>query len=422
MNQIVVIGAGAAGIIAAWRAASAGAHVILLEKEQRIGSKILISGGGKCNITHDGNVEEMLHCFRPEEARFLRPSFYQFDNQQICDMLTLKGLKVYTRPDGRIFPDGAAAKEVISLLAEYLRDAHVELKTGQRVSSIEAYDNHIKTVIAYDSEGKRAAYHPDCVIISTGGYSYPGTGATGEGWGWLAGLGHSVSKPRAALAPIFLNPQPPPEWAGISIKECLMKARHPGKEVSRTKGDILFTHRGVSGPAILEISKTVAEARASGDVSLFVDLIPGEKYEIILNRIEDWGVNNPGKHVKVFASDFLPDRLVDSFLQSADACGARGSDLLGKRGHKLAGTFKDWFIGIAQQVPLEKGEVTAGGVSLSEVDPQTMASRLIKGLYICGEILDVAGPVGGYNLQAAFSTGYTAGDSAANNSLEQQTQ
>lgn len=408
-QDVVVVGAGAAGIIAAWRAASLGAKTLLIEKTNRIGTKILISGGGKCNITHDGGTEDVLRAFRPNEARFLRPSCYRFTNHQIVKMLTNRGLDVYTREDGRIFPVDQTAKDVVAILRSYLVDAGVEIRLDAPVTDVVAESGSVKGV----QTGEHLV-EARTVVIASGGSSYPNSGTTGDGWTWARKLGHSTVKIRAALAPIYLGADETSPRAGVALRDVVLKARTGTKEIVRWRNDLLFTHRGISGPTALGISRIVTEAMESGEVTLEVDIVPDRTFEELGADVKSWCHANPRKQVQSFAELFLPKSLADDLLASAglpvDTIVANFSQ---RARNRLVETLKGWNLGPVRVVPLEKGECVAGGVSLDEVNSQTMASNLVKGLYLCGEVLDVAGPVGGYNLQAAFATGYVAGEEAA---------
>jgi hypothetical protein len=413
-GQVVVVGAGAAGILAAWRAATLGARVTLIEKNERIGTKILISGGGKCNITHDGMVESLLGAFRPNEARFLRPACYRFTNRDIVEMLTRRGLEVVTRADGRIFPAHGTAKDVVAILGRYLDEAGVRVQLRCGVTGIEADRDGVSGVRA--AEQVIATRH---VVLAVGGSSYPGAGTTGDGWPWARQLGHSIVKVRAALAPIFFDAPPPSDWPGVALRDCVLKARQNGKEIARWRGDLLFTHRGVSGPTVLGISRVVAERQREGPVVLEADLLPDSTFEQVSAAIREWAANHPRRSVSAFVETHAPNRLVAALLEAAAVPpDTTGSYLSRKEQNRLIAVLKGWSMGRVEHVPLEKGEVVAGGVALDEVDPQTMRSRVVRGLTLCGEVLDIAGPVGGYNLQAAFSTGYVAGETAARDLIE----
>jgi predicted Rossmann fold flavoprotein len=419
LKRIVVVGAGAAGIIAAWKAAHSGAKVTLLEKKERIGFKILISGGGKCNITHDGDIPKLLGCFRRNEANFLRPAFHAFTNKDICGLIESLGVELIVREDGRVFPLSSSAKGVTAALESLLADVGVELRTLAAVSEIHRLEGEGWMVSVSPPKSADPSGNPplrivaDAVILCTGGLSYPGTGSTGDGWKWLAEMGHSIVKPRAALAPIFLDVVPPRGWAGVALRNVVLKSRQNSKEIARSRGDMLFTHRGVSGPAVLDISRVVAEMRQFGPIELFADLAPDNGYEKLKELTMEWIRQHPKRSLNDYVANFAPARVAGDILEKSDIAGKCGAQITREQRNRLIERIKEYRIGTVQHVPLEKGEVTAGGVNLDEVNPRTMESRLLPGLYICGEILDIAGPVGGYNLQAAFSTGYVAGLSAA---------
>ncbi len=407
-----MVGGGAAGIIAAWRAGQLGAEVLLLEKTARLGTKILISGGGKCNITHDGEIQDVLRGFRPNEARFLRPACYRFTNKQIIEMLTTKGLEVYTRPDGRIFPVHQTAKDVVAILKGYLDDASVSVRLEAPVGGMEAQNGRIKSVIV-SGEAIMASQ----VVLSVGGSSYPNSGTTGDGWKWAKDLGHTIQKVHAALAPIYLE-TPAADRSGVALRDCVLKARLNAKEIARWRGDMLFTHLGVSGPTVLGISRVVAERFSEGEVSLDADLTPDRSHEALTQDIVEWCKENPKKAISAVVADIMPSRLSVHLMDDAGVDGATPSGQLDKKSrNRLVANLKQWPLGRVRAVPLEKGEVVAGGVSLNEVDPHTMASLKVQGLYLCGEVLDIAGDVGGYNLQAAFASGFVAGESAAKSAL-----
>ncbi len=412
MPDVVVIGGGAAGMLAARRAAEGGAKVTLLEKNERLGMKILISGGGKCNLTHDGPMEEIRAKFRPNEARFLKPAFYRFTNQQFLQILHDRGMATYTRPDGRIFPtEPANAKDVVALLTQYVTEAGVQVRYGAAVTGLVAKAGRL---VGVQASGQILPCSR--AIVSVGGSSYPATGTTGDGWKWLTGLGHTLVPLRAALAPLYLA-DAEPDWSGIALRETTLRARLSpgGKEFARWTGDLLFTHKGVSGPTALGVSREIAERETGSAVE--ADLAPGQTWEELQADLRRQIAETPRKTAASLAAPFVPARLLEPLLSAAGIPGeTRGAHLPAKALNKLVTTLKAWPLGTVRHVPLERGEVVAGGIALDEVDPQTMRSRLIAGLFLCGEILDIAGPVGGYNLQAAWSTGWVAGESAAHSS------
>jgi len=421
-TPVVVVGGGAAGMIAAYRAAERGTEVLLLEKQSRLGTKILISGGGKCNVTHSGSMEEIRAKFRANEGRFLRPAFYRFTNEDFVAMLTAKGREVYTRPDGRIFPvPPADAKDIVAVLESYLADMRVRVRLDAPIGAINTQDKAVTGVTLTYGEVIPARH----VIIAVGGSSFPATGTTGDGWRWMETLGHTLVPLRAALAPLYLDPTPPAEWSGIALRDCVLRARSVnadgivGKERMKWRGDLLWTHKGVSGPTALGVSREIAEAIPAASM-VEVDLFPDLSFEVISERLLAHTRAYPRRAISDFleVTDAVPNRLIRPLCESVGIdVTTRGAYLATKERNRLVTTLKGWLLGRVRHVPLERGEVVAGGVALDEVDPQTMRSRKISGLYLCGEILDIAGPVGGYNLQAAWSTGYVAGETAAADAL-----
>lgn len=414
-NPIVVIGGGASGMIAAWRAASLGAPTLLLEKNKKLGIKILISGGGKCNITHDGSIEDLLKSFQKNEAIFLKHSFYKFSNRSIIKLLEERGVETYTRDDGKIFPKSHNASDVVSALEWYLKDAGVEIRTNYSVQEILFEKNSVIGVrlnneIIYSSN----------VILATGGMSYPQTGTTGDGYRFLEKTGHTIVPLRPALAPIKIVNKFPDGWSGVAIRDAELICLVNNRKTHSERGDFLFTHEGISGPAVLELSKYAAIALSNSRVELILDTQP-DKDELD-TEIQQLISLHPNKKVGNIAGLYLPNRIVNHFLSSVNIDTEKECrKLMREERKRLVKLIKEMFIGTIASIDITKGEVTAGGISLKEVDPKTMQSRLVRGLFISGEVLDIAGRIGGYNLQAAYSTGFTAGENAAINYKSQPT-
>jgi hypothetical protein len=408
---VIVIGGGAAGMIAAWRAGTSGVKAILLEKNAKLGIKLLISGGGKCNITHGGTMETLRHQFKTNEARFLKHSFYQFTNADILDHLGQLGVATYARDDGRVFPTSGKAGDVVHALRRMMERAGVEIRVSTPVEEIvrdRAGACGVRTLQELISSRQ--------IILSTGGSSYPKTGTTGDGFVWARNLGHSIVPLRPALAPLYLDPAPPAEWHGVAIRDCVLKANSNSQTIAKWRGDLLFTHQGVSGPAALEVSRDVyPPLEKSLRVDAYVDVTPEESELKLEKHVQQEVLAHGARSIETLVELFVPHRLAPFILDTADIDGSKKRHQLEKDERRtLVQTLKGWNIGRVKEIPLERGEVTAGGIELREVDPKTMRSRTVNGLYICGEVLDISGPVGGYNLQAAFSTGYVAGETAAN--------
>ncbi len=408
-DRIIIVGAGGAGLIAASRCALAGAPVTILERNSKPGIKLLISGGGKCNVTHTGPMEEVQKAFLPREARFLKPSFYRFTNSDVLSLLESHGVRTYARPNGRVFPLSGRAGDVVKALVDAVQMAGGTVVTGVRVESIERDRDGIAGVVA---AGK---FIPSrLVILATGGVSYPKTGTTGDGLSWALELGHTIVPLRPALAPIGIDPRLPGQWRGIALRGGCLSVIAGGKHVARWCDDILFSHEGITGPAALEVSRRAGEALDAGEVFLEFDFFPMKEFTMLDRTLNEHIQQQRGKMTGTILEGWLPNRMVEPLLRSVGVDPAtRGHVLTATNRKKIIRLLKSWTIGRVSSINIERGEVTAGGVSLDEVDPRFMRSRRVKGLYLCGEMLDIAGPVGGYNLQAAFSTGFVAGEAAA---------
>ena len=402
-----MVGGGAAGLVAAWRAATLGHSVRLLEANGRLGVKLRISGGGKCNITHDGTPQALLAAFSKAQGRFLRPSFHAFDNGALLALLRREGVETYTRDNGRVFPldrPGSAAA-VVAALETLARRAGVEVHTGARVTALKGTAPRLEALLL-DGEALKA----DAYILATGGASYPETGTRGEFLGWLRDLGTPVRPWFPALAPIPLQ-RPRPAWEGVSLRggELRLSAGPGGRRLGAFAADIVFTRSGISGPAALELSQAVERARRADGAWLTYASVPEPPTDLDLVLRAEQGAN-PHLLAASWLKRVLPERLVEALLQEAGL----GPDLrlkdLPKAGRRaMVALVTELDLGEPQAVPLARGEVAAGGVELGAVDPRTMALRGWENLRVCGELLDIDGPVGGYNLQAAFSTGFTAG-------------
>ena len=407
---IIIIGAGAAGMIAAWRASTLGAAVTLLEKNAKLGIKLLISGGGKCNITHGGAIEDLCRQFKRNESIFLKHSMYRFTNHDILSQLRQWGVETYERENGRVFPTSGKAGDVVHALRRMLEKAGVEIQLSNPVEEIFGDEKGIAAVRTATGE-----IQARLVILATGGVSYPKTGTSGEGFRWLKNLGHTIVPLRPALAPILLDPKPPATWQGMPLRDSLLHAKISGKTVASSRGDFLFTHEGISGPAVLEMSREVSLASEGNQrTDIFADTLPEKDQQKLEGSVLSEILLNGGRNAETLVEMFAPQRMASFITNSAGVAPAKKLHQLKKEERSsIVRTLKNVYIGRVKEIPIDRGEVTAGGVDLREVDPKTMRSRIVKGLYISGEALDVAGPIGGYNLQAAFSTGYVAGETAA---------
>ena len=406
--RVIVVGGGAAGMVAAWKAAQNGHRVTLLEANARLGVKLRISGGGKCNVTHAGPLREVLGCFSKEQARFLRPAMHRFTNDEVVELLRREGVETYTRDNGRVFPldrPGSAAAVVVAFETVMAR-AGVQVRTGARVQAIEGAAPRIKALQVGEER-----MEADLFILATGGASYPETGTRGDALGWLRTLGLPMRPWFPALAPIPLR-QARPAWEGVAWREgeLALLAGKGGRRLARFKGDLVFTKAGISGPAALELSQAAEEARQAGAAFLAYAHDP-RPFEAVDAEAVATAQAQPHLSVLRWIQRWLPERCAETVAAEAGLGeGRRLKDLTKEARRGLVTAVTGFPLGEPGAVPLSRGEVAAGGLRLDAVDPHTMAVRGFDNLRVCGELLDVDGPVGGYNLQAAFSTGFVAGD------------
>ncbi len=410
MASIFVVGGGAAGMVAAWRAALKGHRVTLLEANQRLGVKLRISGGGKCNITHDGSVKAVLASFSKEQARFLKPSFHCFTNADVLELLHREGVETYVRDNGRVFPldrPGSAAA-VVAAFEKVMQRAGVQVRTGVRVVGLQGRSPRIEALRLEDGTLLKA----DAFILATGGASYPETGTRGEVAGWLEKLGVATLPWRPALAPIPLKASHP-TWEGIAFRNGTLRLLEGegGRRISAFSDDIIFTKNGISGPAALELSGPTECARRQGRAWLSYDFSGKSEAEMDF-ELQHEQTQNPHLSAKNWLQRWVPERVTDTVWRAEVLADLRLKQLPKGIRSKLVGWVTAFPLGLPGVVPLERGEVAAGGVVLEAVDARTMRAHSWENLLLCGELLDVDGPVGGYNLQAAFSTGFVAGESA----------
>ncbi len=418
----------AAALAARQSALCTGVHcsITLLERQRSSGSKIRISGGGKCNVTHRGTPAELLEkgFLRSKERRFLRHALYAFSNAHLLALLRSRGVECSERADGKIFPVSGDALSVVAAFEGLLRDAAVKQHFSGRVRSVERKGE----LFIVNTEA--ASFSGDAVIIATGGVSYSHTGTTGDGLRIARSFGHTLNRLSPALAPLYTIKSPPSSLCGLSLRSIGFIATGGGMRLER-QGDLLFTHRGFSGPAVLSLSRDIADLSSqSGQVvHLFADLFPGQRVEELEAHLFQQGRKRGSQMVRKFlqscplapqggnfalaAHGTIPTALIPLLMQqSALEVDVTWSTLGREKRLSLLAVLKAFPLGIVREVPLEQGEVSAGGVALNEINPKRMESRIVPNLFLCGELLDYAGEIGGFNLQAAFSTGWMAGNNA----------
>lgn len=411
MANVLVIGGGAAGLLAGIAAAQNGAQTVILEKMRRPGKKILITGKGRCNITNNCDLQEIIKNI-PGNGRFLNSALRRFTNQDIVQLLEDNGLPTKVERGGRVFPVSDKAADVVDALVKIYKNYGGRLLTDCKVKSITAEFGKITGAVTADGQ-KFAA---DAVILAAGGSSYPGTGSDGSGVKLAKALGHTIVPLAPSLVPLESDSPYISGLQGLSLRNIEGTVYADGKKIGSEFGEMLFTHFGVSGPIILSLSKCVAEAFAKGaqDVELAIDLKPALDKDKLDARLQRDFTQYSRKQMPNGMKDLLPQRLIAPVLDQAFIDEEKFVNQLSRaERRRLVDVLKAFTVPITGTRPIAEAIVTAGGVSLKEIDPKTMESKLIKGLFFAGEVMDIDGYTGGYNLQAAFSTGYAAGTFAA---------
>lgn len=409
-NRILVIGGGPAGMIAAGTAAKYGAQVILLEKNNRLGKKLGITGKGRANITH---AEPDIHTFISaygETRKFLYSALTKFSNQDTIQFLESLGVPTKIESDGRVFPKSDKALDVISALRRYLIQNKVQVELNARISQILVKNNRVTGVQTED----RRSFSADAVILCAGGASYSKTGSTGDGYQLAQALGHTVNPPHAALVPLELAESWVKTLQGVTLKNIRIIVLSNSKKIAQYFGDLIFTHFGISGPVVLDCSDQIAKLLQQESVSITIDLLPRYTVEQTDRYLQDHLRKYASRQIQNTYFDLFPKKLVPIVLNIARIQPQKPANQLTKSERlQLAKIIKNIQVTIIKLRPLEEGMVTAGGIVLDEINSTTMESTRVHGLYFAGEVIDITGKSGGYNLQLAISTGYVAGLNAA---------
>ncbi len=405
--EILVAGGGAAGMMAALFAARAGASVTLLERNEKLGKKIYITGKGRCNLTNDCSLEEFLRQV-PRNPRFLYGALNRFGPQDMMALMEEAGCPVEVQRGQRVFPRSEKASDVIRALARLMEQAGVRVRLHSRIQSLIVQEGRAAGVVLENGEGLEA----DAVILALGGQSYPMTGSTGDGYALAREAGHHVLPPEAVLSALETVEDWPRALQGLALKNVRLTLRSGRKTLYTELGEMLFTHFGISGPLVLEMSCHLPAELAQAQVTL--DLKPGLTPEQLDLRLQRDFAAQPRKQLQNVLPGLLPLRLSALFPDLAGVSGERvcGQITRGER-EQLGAALKALPITLRARRPLAEAIVTRGGVDVKEIQPATMESKLLPGLYFAGEMIDVDAHTGGFNLQIAFSTGALAGSSAA---------
>ncbi len=433
-KQIVVIGGGASGMMAAGRAAESGAKVVLLEKMPETGKKILISGQTRCNLSNTLELEEFLTMYG-KNGRFLRQTFHRFFRDDLLAFLQRYGVSTKVERGGRIFPASDKASDVVRALQSYMTEFKVDLHKDTNVSGIIMTKGKVTGV-----QTRFSTVPASAVILATGGASYQQTGSSGDGYRIAEAVGHTIIKLRPALVPLVVEEiELAKSMQGVGLKNVRLTAfkctadkidqslapkhdcgRGTGNEKGKTPiiesrlGEVMLTHFGIGGPVTLQMSLAIVDTLEKGPVSVSIDLKPGLTYEQLRRRLQRDFDTFGKRGYRHILNGLLPQAMVDPIVKLTGIPPDKlGHQITAEEKECVVQQLKSLRFNIKSSLPMNSAMVTAGGVSLKEVDPYTMESRLVKGLYFCGEVLDIDADTGGYNLQAAFSTGWLAGESSA---------
>lgn len=408
--QVIVIGAGAAGLMAAGQAAAAGAAVTVLEKNDRPGKKLLITGKGRCNIT---NTEEMPDFIKyiPGNGQFLYSALSRFSNWDLMGFFHDRGLETKVERGGRVFPVSDRAADVVETLVGFCRAMGVQFIYSAQVEGIVAAEGHVAAVRLHDGR----EYPCDALVLATGGASYPGTGSTGDGYRMAQELGHTVIPARPALVPLETAEEWVRELQGLSLKNVEVTAFQGEKKVVTEFGEMLFTHFGISGPIILTVSRPVVGLLEKGEqVSLKINLKPALSPEQLDERLKRDFAKYTNKQFRNSLGELFPKSLIPVMIKLSGIPEEKPVHQVTREERlRLVDLMRGLPLTVTGPRPLKEAIVTAGGVSVKEINPKTMESKIVKSLYLAGEVVDIDGYTGGFNLQAAFSMGYVAGIGAA---------
>ncbi len=415
-NRVIVVGAGAAGTMAAGVAAENGADVLLLERNDKIARKVMITGKGRCNVTNNvTDVQEFISNI-PGNGRFLYSAFSSFNSQDVIDFFEDYGVKLKVERGNRVFPVSDKAVDIVDALNRYITDSGVQRKT-ERVNRIVTENNIVKGV---ETESGNF-YECDSVIVATGGLSYPKTGSSGDGYKFAKALGHTVTELRPSLSALVCRDGLCSECMGLSLKNVAIRVydTKKKKEIYDDFGEMLFTHFGVSGPMILSASAHMRDMEKER-YELYIDLKPALSNEKLDARILRDFAENSNKSISNVLSLLLPKSLISPVLRlSKIKPGEKINQITKEMRLNLIDTIKGLKLTVMDFNDISEAIVTSGGIKISEINPKTMESKLCEGLYFAGEIIDCDGYTGGFNLQIAFSTGHLAGISASNKNSEE---
>lgn len=407
MSKVIVIGGGAAGMMAAIAATEHGHHVLLLEKNEKLGKKIYITGKGRCNVTNACEMDKLFENM-VSNPKFMYSAFYDYTNMQVMELLQEAGCPLKTERGERVFPVSDHSSDIIAAFERILRKRNVNIQLHTTVQSIRTQDGHVTGVLLSDGRKQDA----DAVVVATGGLSYPTTGSTGDGYRMAQELGHTMKECTPALVPMKIREEWCRQLQGLSLKNVTLTMLCGGKRIYEGFGEMLFTHFGISGPLVLSASSFYGKCKDKSQVSVRVDLKPALSEEQLDKRILRDFEQNPNKQFKNVIGSLYPAKLVPVMIALSGIDGDKKIHEITKEERKnLLDVTKHLTMQVDGLRDYNEAIITQGGIRVKEVNPSTLESRLVSGLYFAGEVLDLDALTGGFNLQIAWSTGHLAGSS-----------
>lgn len=404
MSKVLVIGGGAAGMMAAYAAGTCGHEVTLLEQNEKLGKKIYITGKGRCNFTNASPLEDIMQAV-VSNPKFLYSAFYTFSNDAVMDFFENQGMPYKIERGNRAFPVSDHASDVIRALERAMKEQNVHIRLYTQVRELLIEDDKATGVLLTDGDKIMA----DSLILATGGLSYPTTGSTGDGHTMAKNSGHKIVTPRPALVPLTTKEEYILRMQGLSLKNVSLKIKDEKRVIYDAFGEMLFTHFGVSGPLVLSAS-SVLSRHFPREYQAYIDLKPALSEEVLNERLLREFSERPNQHIKAVFQQLLPAKMIPVMIELSQISMDKPVNAITKEERRrLVGLFKAFPFTITGTRGFKEAIITQGGVSVKDIDPATMESKRIKDLYLVGELLDLDALTGGYNLQIAWSTGYLAG-------------
>ena len=405
--DVVVIGGGPAGMMTAGRAGAKGAKVLLLEKNTDLGRKLLLTGGGRCNLTNAEPDEKIFLSKYGSADKFLFSAFARFGVKDTLDFFKTHGVETAIEPGQRVFPVTNRSQTILNALVDYLKAGQVKIMTGAIVSGIVGQTGTLEAVKLANGKKVRAK----AFVLATGGKSHRETGSTGEGFAWLRALGHQVIEPSAALVPVAIREAWVKKLSGVSLDQAKLTILIDGVKQKAKKGKILFTHFGLSGPLVLNLSREIGQWQKEGEVTLTLDILPEFGYDQLNTKLQEIFKQDSNKKLKNSLGLLMPEAMVELGLKLAGI----GPDIFchsvtREERQRLVKGLKAWPMTVDRLLGLDNAVITSGGVDLTEVDFKTMRSKLYSNFYLVGDVLNIDRPSGGFSLQLCWTTGHVAGE------------